>query len=52
MSTSKNRVVAYLSDDTYKYICDKAEEENRSVSNYIEHLIQMAIRADAEKKTD
>lgn len=45
--TNKKRVVAYLSDDAFSYATVKADEQNRSISNFIENLI-----IEDKKKTD
>lgn len=37
--TEKKRVVAYLSEESYSYAMQSAAEQNRSLSNYIENLI-------------
>ena len=40
--TDKKRVTAYLTDEVYNIVQQRAQAENRSVSNYLEQIITKA----------
>lgn len=40
--TDKKRVTAYLTNEVYNIVQQRAQAENRSVSNYLEQIITKA----------